>query len=129
MSSQAAGCGSRSRSRDGARVGYQCGDRRTRSPRSRSGSTSGKATRVPGARIAKAFNHLPPQMIAGDRAVDGGKRVLFYSGEEADAKARGGRLIGQLGFFGIDLDPFASGARLVQFYGDPLPALNPIKLG
>ncbi|QIB34548.1 NADPH-dependent F420 reductase [Ancylobacter pratisalsi] len=84
---------------------------------------------VPGARVVKAFNHLQPDLVAGDPASDGGRRVLFYSGEDARAKAEVGALIERLGFFGIDLGPLALGSRLVQFPGGPLPALNLVKIG
>ncbi len=84
---------------------------------------------VPGARVVKAFNHLQPQLVAGDPASDGGKRVLFYSGDDASAKAQVGSLIERLGFFGIDLGTLSLGARLVQFPGGPLPALNLVKIG
>ncbi len=79
---------------------------------------------VPGARVVKAFNHLQSALVAGDPAREGGRRVLFYSGDDADAKAEVGHLITRLGFFGIDLGPLALGSRLAQFPGGPLPALN-----
>jgi predicted dinucleotide-binding enzyme len=82
---------------------------------------------VPGARVVKAFNHLTPQLLAGDPRAEGGRRVLFYSGDDARAKAEVGGLIDRLGFFGIDLGPLAVGARLVQFPGGPLPALNLVR--
>ncbi len=84
---------------------------------------------VPGARVVKAFNHLTPALVAGDPASDGGRRVLFYSGDDARAKAQIGALIERLGFFGIDLGPLALGSRLTQFPGGPLPALNLVKIG
>jgi len=83
---------------------------------------------VPGARVVKAFNHLRPDLVAGDPAVGSGRRVLFYSGDEIGAKAEIGALIDRLGFFGIDLGSLAIGSRLVQFPGGPLPALNLVKL-
>lgn len=83
---------------------------------------------VPGARVVKAFNHLQPQLVAGDPASDGGRRVLFFSGDDSEAKARIADLIGRLGFFGIDLGPLALGSRLVQFPGGPLPALDLVKI-
>lgn len=82
---------------------------------------------VPGARVVKAFNHLQPQLVVGDPGSDGGRRVLFYSGDDAEAKAQVGSLIDRLGFYGIDLGPLALGSRLVQFPGGPLPALNLVK--
>lgn len=84
---------------------------------------------VPGARVVKAFNHLQPHLVAGDPRSDGGRRVLFYSGDDAAAKAAVGALIDRLGFFGIDLGSLAVGGRLVQFPGGPLPALNLVNLG
>lgn len=82
---------------------------------------------VPGARVVKAFNHLQPHLLAGDPAAEGGRRVLFYSGDDSRAKAEVGGLIERLGFFGIDLGPLAVGASLVQFPGGPLPALNLVR--
>jgi len=82
---------------------------------------------VPGARVVKAFNHLQPHLLAGDPRAEGGRRVLFYSGDDAGAKAEIGALIDRLGFFGIDLGSLAIGGRLVQFPGGPLPALNLVK--
>ncbi len=87
------------------------------------------AAMVPGARLVKAFNHLQPHLVAGDPASEGGKRVLFYSGDDAAAKAEVGALIERLGFFGIDLGSLAVGGQLVQFPGGPLPALNLVKFG
>lgn len=84
---------------------------------------------VPGARVVKAFNHLSPHLVSGDPHAEGGRRVLFYSGDDADAKAHVGALIERLGFFGVDLGTLAVGARLVQFPGGPLPVHNFVKLG
>ncbi|WP_029353817.1 NAD(P)-binding domain-containing protein [Bosea sp. 117] len=84
---------------------------------------------VPGARVVKAFNHLQPHLVSGDPQAEGGRRVLFYSGDDARAKAEVGALIDRLGFFGIDLGSLAVGGRLVQFPGGPLPALNLVRFG
>lgn len=85
------------------------------------------ADMVPGARVVKAFNHLQPHLVSGDPASEGGRRVLFYSGDDAAAKAEVGGLIDRLGFAGIDLGSLEIGSRLVQFPGGPLPALNLVK--
>ena len=85
------------------------------------------ADMVPGARVVKAFNHLQPHFLSGDPASEGGRRVLFYSGDEPGAKAEVGALIDRIGFAGIDLGSLAVGARLVQFPGGPLPAINLVK--
>lgn len=57
---------------------------------------------------------------------EGGKRALFYAGEDLSAKRRVADLIEQLGFYGIDLGNLEQG-RLAQFPGGPLPALNLVK--
>jgi predicted dinucleotide-binding enzyme len=87
-------------------------------------STEVFAELVPGARVVKAFNHLLAQVLASDPAAEGGKRVLFFSGDDAKAKATVAALISQLGFSGIDLGSLAVGGRLTQFPGGPLPVLN-----
>lgn len=92
-------------------------------------STEVFADLVPGARVVKAFNHLQPHLISGDPRADGGRRVLFYSGDDGRAKAEVGALIDRLGFFGLDLGSLAIGARLVQFPGGPLPTHNLVKIG
>ena len=87
------------------------------------------ASLVPGARVVKAFNHLRAHLLAGDPKAEGGQRVLFYSGDDARAKAEVGALIDRLGFFGIDLGSLAIGGRLAQFPGGPLPAHNLVRFG
>jgi predicted dinucleotide-binding enzyme len=82
---------------------------------------------VPGARVIKAFNHLPSRLISSDPAKEGGRRVLFLSGDDKNAKATISDLIDKLGFFGVDLGPLSVGARLAQFPGGPLPLLNLVK--
>src|SRR5712672_4224897 len=84
---------------------------------------------VPGARVVKAFNHLRAEILAGDPKADGGRRVLFYSGNDNDAKGEVGALIDRLGFAGIDLGPLAIGGKLAQFPGGPLPNQNLVKIG
>ncbi len=81
---------------------------------------------LPGARLVKAFNHLAPALLAGDPQAEGGRRVLFYAGEDAEAKTEVATLIERLGFAGIDLGGLAEG-RLAQFPGGPLPALNLVR--
>ena len=84
---------------------------------------------VPGARVVKAFNHLSAELLATDPHADGGRRVLFYSGDDAAAKAEIAALIERLGFTGIDLGSLEVGGRLAQFPGGPLPNQNLIKIG
>jgi len=84
---------------------------------------------VPGARVVKAANTLPPPLLGADPREGQGQRVLFMSGDDAAAKADVGRLLQQAGFATIDLGGLAHGGRLQQFPGGPLPALNLLKLG
>jgi predicted dinucleotide-binding enzyme len=84
---------------------------------------------VPGARVVKAFNHLQAHLISDDPCAEGGRRVLFYSGDDAGAKAEIGALIERLGFFGLDLGPLLIGGHLAQFPGGPLPTHNLVKFG
>jgi 8-hydroxy-5-deazaflavin:NADPH oxidoreductase len=84
---------------------------------------------VPGARIVKAFNHLRADVLAADPRADGGRRVLFYSGDDNAAKAEIAALIDHIGFAGIDLGSLAVGGKLAQFPGGPIPNQNLIKVG
>ena len=84
---------------------------------------------VPGARVVKAFNHLRAEVLAGDPRSDGGRRVLFYSGNDSAAKAEVAALIDRIGFVGIDLGSLAVGGKLAQFPGGPLPNQNLVKVG
>lgn len=87
------------------------------------------AQMVPGARVVKAFNHHFERNMASDPARDGGKRVLFYAGDDADAKATIAALIEQIGFFGIDMGDIETGSRTFQSPGGPLIAHNLVKVG
>jgi predicted dinucleotide-binding enzyme len=82
---------------------------------------------LPGARVVKAFNHLAAALLQSDPQAEGGRRVLFYSGDDADAKKTVAQLIDRLGFAGVDLGTLDGGGRLAQFPGGPLPVLNLVK--
>jgi predicted dinucleotide-binding enzyme len=84
---------------------------------------------APGARVVKAGNTLLAAVLARDPKVAGGHRVLFICGDDADSKATVTRLLGEVGFATVDLGTLASGARLQQFPGGPLPTLDLVKLG
>jgi predicted dinucleotide-binding enzyme len=95
------------------------------------GSTSSEivASLAPGARVVKVANTLVRAMLAADPKQAGGRRVLFMSGDDAAAKADVSTILDKVGFATIDLGALASGGRLQQFPGGPLPTLNLIKLG
>jgi predicted dinucleotide-binding enzyme len=82
------------------------------------------AEMVPGARVVKAFNHLPAHLISADPHAEGGRRVLFYAGDDALAKSAVSALIEQIGFFGVDLGSLQDGGSLIQIPGGPLAVLN-----
>ena len=63
-----------------------------------------------------------------DPRSDGGRRVLFYSGNDSAAKAEVAALIDRIGFVGIDLGSLAVGGKLAQFPGGPLPNQNLVKV-
>jgi predicted dinucleotide-binding enzyme len=83
---------------------------------------------VPGARVVKAFNHLRAAILASDPKADGGRRVLFYSGNDTAAKAEVAALIERIGFVGIDLGSLAVGGKLAQFPGGSLPNQNLVRV-
>jgi len=91
-------------------------------------STEVVAGLVPGARVVKGFNTLQPPTLASDPRQGGGHRVIFYAGNDDDAKATVSGIIDRMGFAGIDLGRLDEGGKLSQFPGGPLPTLNLIKL-
>ncbi|MFL6819898.1 MAG: hypothetical protein ACJ8EF_18365 [Bradyrhizobium sp.] len=76
--------------------------------------------------FAQAFNTLPAAVLAADPVKDGGHRVVFLSGNDADANRVVTDLAGSLRFSAIDLGTLAQG-RLAQF-GGPLMVHNLSKL-
>ena len=81
-----------------------------------------------GAKVVKAFNTLFANVLAENPQVGGGNRVIFYSGNHADAKEVVSGIINHIGFAGIDLGSLHEGGKLQRFPGGPLPTLNLIKL-
>jgi predicted dinucleotide-binding enzyme len=84
---------------------------------------------VPGAQLVKAFNTLPPELLLTPPEAATGRRVVFFSGDHARAKAVIGRMIAHLGLAAIDLGRLSEGGRLQQFPSGPLVGLNLIKIG
>jgi hypothetical protein len=85
------------------------------------------ADRLTGARVVKAFNTLPAAVLASDPHSNGGRRVLFISGDDATAKQEVAQLIDRIGFVAIDLGDFEMGRRLQQFPGGPLAGINTVQ--
>jgi predicted dinucleotide-binding enzyme len=80
------------------------------------------------ARVVKTANTFAADVLAADPGQAGGKRVMFLSGDDADAKAEVGRLFDAAGFFAIDLGGLRAGGQIQQF-GGPLAGQNLIRMG
>jgi len=83
-------------------------------------------TLVPGARVVKAFNHLDVNVLP-EPALSGGQRALFYSGDDAEAKAKVRKLIEDTGYFPVDLGALDVGGPLASLPFGPLAAINFVK--
>ena len=70
-----------------------------------------------GARLVKAFNHLPARILAEDPAVKGGRRVVFLSSDDEGATAPVAALAERLGFAPVALGGLTQGGLLVQARG------------
>ena len=82
---------------------------------------------VPGARVVKAFNHLDVNVLP-EPSVSGGQRILFYSGDDGDAKAELRKLIEQTGYFPVDLGVLDAGGPLTSLPFGPLAGINVVKI-
>jgi len=81
-----------------------------------------------GAKVVKAFNTLYAHVLAQNPKVDGGNRVIFYSGNDEAAKSVVSGIINSIGFAGVDLGSLHEGGKLQRFPGGHLPTLNLIKV-
>jgi predicted dinucleotide-binding enzyme len=79
------------------------------------------------ARVVKIANTLGAGILASDPHEAGGQRVLFLSGDDADAKAPVRGLFEDAGFSVVDLGSLHDGGQMQQF-GGPLAGLNLIRL-
>jgi len=79
------------------------------------------------ARVVKAGNTFTAAVLASDPEQAGGKRVIFLSGDDAEAKTEVGDLFGAAGFFVIDLGGLREGGRMQQV-GGPLAGHDLIRL-
>jgi 8-hydroxy-5-deazaflavin:NADPH oxidoreductase len=82
---------------------------------------------VPDARVVKAFNHFDANLLP-EPAVPGGQRVLFYSGDDADAKVEVRRLLERTGYFPVDLGVLDVGGPLASLPFGALAAINFVKI-
>ena len=82
---------------------------------------------VPGARLVKAFNHLDVRVLT-EPEVFAGRRVLFYSGDDAGARSAVRSLIEQTGFVAVDLGALDVGGPLVSLPFGALAGASFIRL-
>ena len=82
---------------------------------------------VPGAPVVKAGNTLGADVLGSDPQEAGGRRVIFVSGDDADAKSAVASLFEDAGFAAIDLGNLATGGAMQQIH-HPLAGLNLIRL-
>jgi 8-hydroxy-5-deazaflavin:NADPH oxidoreductase len=82
---------------------------------------------VPGAPVVKAGNTLGADVLSSDPQEAGGRRVIFVSGDDADAKSAVASLFEDAGFAAIDLGNLATGGAMQQIH-HPLAGLNLIRL-
>ena len=79
------------------------------------------------ARVVKAGNTFEAAVLGSDPHTAGGQRVLFLSGDDADAKSEVGGLFAVAGFFVVDLGGLRQGGQMQQV-GGPLAGHNLIRL-
>jgi predicted dinucleotide-binding enzyme len=79
------------------------------------------------ARVVKIANTLGAGILASDPNEADGQRVLFLSGDDADAKAPVRGLFEDAGYAVVDLGSLHDGGQMQQF-GGPLAGLNLIRL-
>jgi predicted dinucleotide-binding enzyme len=82
---------------------------------------------VPGAPVVKAGNTLGADVLGSDPQEAGGRRVIFVSGDDADAKSAVVALFRDAGFAAIDLGELATGGAMQQIH-HPLAGVNLIQL-
>ncbi|GAB7044043.1 MULTISPECIES: NADPH-dependent F420 reductase [Catenuloplanes] len=85
------------------------------------------ARHAPGARVVKAFNTLFAQYIVPDPRHAAGRQLLFYAGDDADAKEALRAVAEEIGFAPVDAGSLRDGGRLMQVGGGPLSALHALK--
>lgn len=62
-----------------------------------------------GARVVKAFNHLPARQLGTNPRVEGQKQVVFVSSDDAEASGTVAAVATQLGFAPVELGSLAQG--------------------
>ncbi len=92
------------------------------------GASEVVAALAPGARIVKAFNSIVTARFNEGPVKNGGRRVIFVSGDHPEPTAFIKQLIESFGFTAIDLGDLATGGRLQQA-GGPLAGRDLVEFG
>jgi 8-hydroxy-5-deazaflavin:NADPH oxidoreductase len=82
---------------------------------------------VPGAHVVKAANTLSAEVLALDPREASGRRVIFLSGDDFDARSQVAKLFRHAGFSAIELGDLATGGAMQQL-GGPLAGVNLIQV-
>jgi len=85
---------------------------------------------LPGAKVVKAFNHLPAALLASDPSQGEGRRVVFVSSDSEETSTIVADLVDQLGFAPIELGKLHEGGLLLHVRGQtrgPLLLQNLVK--
>jgi 8-hydroxy-5-deazaflavin:NADPH oxidoreductase len=70
-----------------------------------------------GARLVKAFNHLPARELGTNPSVKGQRQVVFVSSNDADASSAVSTVATQLGFAPVELGRLDEGGVPLHFVG------------
>jgi 8-hydroxy-5-deazaflavin:NADPH oxidoreductase len=92
------------------------------------GASEMVAAWAPGARVVKAFNSIVTDRFNDGPAKNGGRRVIFVSGDDTEPKEFIKGLIKSFGFKPIDLGGLVTGGRLQQA-GGPLAGRDLVDFG
>jgi predicted dinucleotide-binding enzyme len=85
-----------------------------------------------GARVVKAFNHLPSDQLGTNPSVEGQRQAVFVSSNDADASATVAAVATELGFAPVELGRLDKGGVPLHVVGGKPGALlsqNLVKLG
>lgn len=92
------------------------------------GASEVVAALAPGARVVKAFNSIVIERFNQGPAKDGGRRVIFLSGDHVEPIELVKNLIASFGFVPIHLGGLVAGGRLQQA-GGPLAGRDLVDFG
>lgn len=74
-----------------------------------------------GARVVKAFNHLPAGQLGTNPSVEGQSQVVFVSSNDAGASAGVAAVVKQLGFAPVELGKLSQGGAALHVLEDGQP--------